>query len=60
MPDFVYRLMERHQKLDALLRHAQMRKIPNAFEILRIKTLKLENGKRLNTLLGWHGEQAIC
>lgn len=60
MPEIVYRLMERQQKLDELLRHAQMRKIPNAFELLRIKLLKHANGRRLNFLLGWHGRRVIC
>lgn len=33
MSDTVYRLMERHQKLDALLTQARSRRFPNALEL---------------------------
>ena len=41
MSDRLYRLMERHQKLDRLIAAAQRRKYRDPFEILRLKKLKL-------------------
>ena len=41
MSDRLFRLMERHQKLDRLLRHARGRIWPDPFEIGRVKKLKL-------------------
>jgi len=41
MSDRVFRLLERHQKLDAALRTAQRRRLADPFEIVRLKKLKL-------------------
>lgn len=41
MSDRMFRLLERHQKLDRLLSEAQRRLRPDAFEVLRLKKLKL-------------------
>ena len=41
MSDRTFRLMERHQKLDTLLRLALVRRAPDPFEISRLKKLKL-------------------
>lgn len=41
MSNLTFRLLERHQKLDAALRHAQARRWADPFEIARIKKLKL-------------------
>ena len=41
MSDRVFRLMERHQKLDDALRLAQRRRLTDPFEIVRLKKLKL-------------------
>ncbi|MCZ8171900.1 MAG: DUF465 domain-containing protein [Novosphingobium sp.] len=41
MSDRVFRLMERHQKLDEALRLAQRRRLDDPFEIVRLKKLKL-------------------
>ena len=41
MSDRVYRLLERHQKLDDALRHALRRRAGDPFEIIRLKKLKL-------------------
>ncbi len=41
MSDRLFRLMERHQKLDRLLTEARRRVRPNAFEVLRLKKRKL-------------------
>lgn len=41
MSDRMYRLMERHQKLDRLIAAAQKRRFGNPFELLRLKKLKL-------------------
>jgi len=41
MFDPVFRLMERHQKLDAQLQLARSRRWPDPFEIARLKKLKL-------------------
>ena len=51
MSDRVFRLMERHQKLDDLLRLAQRRRWADPFEIARIKKLKLVLKDRLARLL---------
>lgn len=47
MPDRVFRLLERHQKLDEALRHAQRRRFADPFEIRRLKKLKLMIKDRL-------------
>ncbi|MDD3798938.1 MAG: YdcH family protein [Novosphingobium sp.] len=51
MPDTVFRLMERHQKLDEHLRRAQSRKFPDPLEIVRLKKLKLAIKDRLSRLM---------
>lgn len=51
MSDTVFRLMERHQKLDERLRSAQARKVPDPFEITRLKKLKLAVKDRLGRLM---------
>jgi uncharacterized protein YdcH (DUF465 family) len=50
MSNRVYRLLERHQKLDDLLRLAHARRSANPFEILRLKQLKLAIKHRLAKL----------
>lgn len=40
MSDHVFRLMERHQKLDERLRRAQSRRFADPFEIARLNKLK--------------------
>ena len=52
MSDTVYRLMERHQKLDALLTQARARRFPNALELVRLHALKLALRRSLGDLLG--------
>lgn len=47
MSDHLFRLMERHQKLDDALRRLQGRRWPDPFEIARIKKLKLAIKDRL-------------
>lgn len=50
MPNHVFRLLERHQKLDDLLRRAQASRFTNPFEIVRLKKLKLAVKDRLQRL----------
>ena len=50
MSNRVYRLLERHQKLDRLLRVAQATRAYNPFEIVRLKKLKLAVKDRLARL----------
>ena len=45
MSDRLFRLLERHQKLDAELRAAQRRRWVDPLEIMRIKKLKLARRK---------------
>lgn len=47
MSERKYRLMERHQKLDELLRREQSRRFADPFEIARLKKLKLAIKDRL-------------
>jgi len=47
MSDTVFRLLERHQRLDERLRSAQSRRWPDPFEIVRLKKLKLMIKDRL-------------
>jgi uncharacterized protein len=41
MSDRVFRLLERHQKLDERLRRVQVMRWPDPFEVVRLKKLKL-------------------
>ena len=50
MSDQVYRLLERHQKLDALLSQVQARRWLDPLETSRIKKLKLAVRDRLSRL----------
>ena len=50
MSDRVFRLMERHQKLDEMLRRLQARRTADPFEIVRLKKLKLVLKDRLMRL----------
>jgi len=50
MSDRTFRLLERHQKLDELLRRAQTRRWPDPLEISRLKKLKLAIKDRLARL----------
>ena len=50
MTDRVFRLMERHQKLDDALRRLQARKAADPFEIVRLKKLKLAIKDRMHRL----------
>lgn len=47
MSDRLFRLMERHQKLDDRLRAVQRGRFPDPFEIARLKKLKLAVKDRL-------------
>jgi len=47
----VFRLLERHQKLDSALSLARSRRWPDPFEIARLKKLKLVLKDRLGGLL---------
>ncbi|MEO0030730.1 MAG: hypothetical protein RIS94_488 [Pseudomonadota bacterium] len=50
MSDRIYRLLERHQKLDALIHAARARRWVDPFEIVRLKKLKLMLKDRLHRL----------
>jgi uncharacterized protein len=50
MSQRAYRLLERHQKLDDLLRRAQASRFANPFEVARLKKLKLAIKDRLTRL----------
>ena len=61
MPDTLFFLMERHQKLDELLRRAQSRRFPDPREILRLTVLKLTLRSRLNHLMKpQYPQPALC
>ncbi len=51
MSDHVYRLLERHQRLDSRLHQARTRRWADPFEIARLKKLKLAIKDRVNRLL---------
>ena len=51
MSDRLFRLMERHQKLDRLIVAAQRRRIGDPFELLRLKKLKLAIKDRIAALV---------
>jgi uncharacterized protein len=48
MSDRVFRLLERHQRLDEHLQRIQMRRWPDPFEVVRLKKLKLILKDRLS------------
>lgn len=50
MSDRLFRLMERHQKLDRALRQLQVQRWPDPFQIARLKKLKLALKDRLARL----------
>lgn len=50
MSDRVFRLLERHQKLDEALRRLQAKRWPDPLEIARLKKLKLAIKDRLARL----------
>ena len=52
MSDRIFRLLERHQKLDDALRRAQRRRWADPFEVARLKKLKLVIKDRLARLAG--------
>lgn len=47
MSDRTFLLLQRHQRLDEMLRWAQARRFPDPFEIARLKKLKLAIKDRL-------------
>lgn len=51
MSDRIFRLLERHQKLDEALRRAQRRRWIDPFEVARIRKLKLVVKDRLACML---------
>lgn len=51
MSDQIFRLMERHQKLDDRLSLAKMRRLPDPIEITRLKKMKLAVRDSLSRLL---------
>lgn len=51
MTDRLFRLMERHQRLDDVLRWAQARRIPDPIEIARLRQLKRTIKGRLDRLV---------
>ncbi len=51
MSDRMFRLMQRHQKLDAALRAAHRRRLADPFEIVRLKKLKLAIKDRIARLM---------
>lgn len=50
MPDLLFRLMERHQRLDDFLRRAQARRFADPFEIARLTLLKRGVALRMRRL----------
>lgn len=50
MSDTAFRLLERHQRLDDLLRRAQAKRFADPLEIARLKKLKLAIKDRLARL----------
>jgi len=54
MPDRIFRLMERLQRIDHFLRSAQRRRIPDPLELMRLRLLKQRTkaalGARLTAL----------
>lgn len=58
MSDHVFRLMERHQKLDRLLQEARRRRWSDPLEVLRLKKLKLAIKDRLARAMRRKSSQA--
>lgn len=58
MSDHVFRLMERHQKLDRLLHEARRRRWIDPLEILRLKKLKLTIKDRIAAAMRRKPERA--
>ena len=52
MSDRLFLLLERHQKLDTLIRSAQSQRSFDSFELLRLKKLKLAVKDRITRLMG--------
>ena len=59
MSDSIFRLLERHQKLDAALRTAQRRRWTDPAEVARLKKLKLAIKDRLSRLAR-HGRHRLA
>ena len=57
MSDRVFRLLERHQRLDSHLQLARSRRWPDPFEIARLKKLKLALRDRVAQMLSQHRVQ---
>lgn len=51
MSDLTFRLMERHQQIDAALRAERRRRWPDALQILRLTRAKLALRQRLGRLM---------
>ena len=58
MSDRMFRLMERHQKLDRLIAELRRRRSADPFEILRLKKLKLAIKDRIAGVLRRKGLSA--
>ena len=58
MSEHVFRLMERHQKLDRLLEDARRRRWVDPLEILKLKKLKLAIKDRIVATLRRHASEA--
>lgn len=50
MPERIFRLMERLQRLDQFLRMAQRRLVPDPLELARLRLLKSQVKQRLSRL----------
>ena len=50
MPDRIFRLLERLQRLDDFLRSAQRRHVPDPMELMRLRLLKHRTKARLVSL----------
>lgn len=55
MSDHLFRLMERHQKLDRMIGSARTRRGGDPFEIMRLKKLKLAVKDRMARFVGRKG-----
>ena len=51
MSNRIYRLLERHQRLDDHLRRAQARRFVDPYEISRLKKIKLAIKDRIDRLV---------